>query len=270
MDLLFDLESLSSFDWSVDGLAKSATTMAEPRDSHHLAAAIAQAESLMSWALDEESEKLLLIVEAFVYDATVQKTQWDEQLDGTGSVVEPEPLKGKRERAREALEAEKPKRVRVVFAPPQATVTLVPAVQWDFQKVRIYVLPSAFSNDCPFLVPNVVRLISVTIAPLRLEFSARPSRPGNHASVHCFANEAELLRLDLAETVSLRLEPDFLFLISLADQTKQTKAAIHRLKRALCVFSGMQALPLALQRVLVALQWGHKGIKNMTFEGVVQ
>jgi hypothetical protein len=91
-------------------------------DRQQLAAAMAKAESLLPWSLDEESERLLSSVEAF--NAVAQKRQrWD--------VAEPEPAPAFDSKAKRMREVT-PLQVNV---PP--VVTLMPALRWDFQEVLL-------------------------------------------------------------------------------------------------------------------------------------
>jgi len=215
MDLLdLDLESL---EWPGIELPTLDTEVAVPTQRNAelnerdlLAAAMDSACALMPWALESEREELLKYVQRFV-----QKAAQSDEV---------EQLKRERDESCNAP-TDEPKRARVI---PTAAAN---AVRWNFHEL-----------------PNVVSVICLTTNPLRLEFSSRPSKPGNHAVTLCFATETELVELDRAAP------------------TRQTKAAIHRLKRALCVFSGLQLLPRDLYRVLLSLKWGHKGIKNMAFD----
>jgi hypothetical protein len=90
---------------------------------------------------------------------------------------------------------------------------------------------------------------------------------GNHAPIVCFANEDTLVELDTATTVSLDVSSPFCPILTLfAGQTKLKKRAVHKLKRALRAHSIIRPLPFDLRHILMALQWGHKGIKNVKFE----
>jgi hypothetical protein len=131
MDLRLDLEFLVSLDWSHGTPPAFLDAVVDPCARPDLATSIAKLGHSCPgpWM---RRERLHFTVDAFVLNTKLRRVH----LDRAGSVVEPEPLKEKRERGREiTLEAEEPKRVWVVGTRLLAAVTLMPAVQWDFQEV---------------------------------------------------------------------------------------------------------------------------------------
>ena len=212
--------------------------------------ALTRATESLVWALPDCTEKMLFAVDAFVskwHERTKPLPKRRDSIHTTATTTTTTTNTNDKKRATtdsdytpncdydddfdDEIETETTQKHLVVPKRLRTIAIIIPSSKWIFDKH-----------------PNVVSVASITTKPLRLEFSARPSKQGNHCSANFYANEAELLELDDAEP------------------TKLTKTAIHRLKRALCDYSRIYPIPRHLRTILLALKWGHKGIKNMVFE----
>lgn len=167
---------------------------------------LSQATSAVHRAREEECEKLIIPLEAFLEQANLMRgdnSLFEECIVESEIQLEPgEAREQELPASYQWLEGQKKKRSR------QSRNSAAPsAIQWDFQMVRFPVFSLLLffpqNSNSILQLPNVVNICSISnISPLSLEFWARPSKMGNHPSFLCVASEDVLLALDRATVVS--------------------------------------------------------------------
>ena len=156
MDVLFD--DIHLFDFLLDNswLWDDATMTDHPLPiledldvQTRLSVCLSHTSSLLPWALEEESEKLILSLEAFVKRAQLLR-EGEAQLNVEGSPIL-ELQKGKRERGFAVSDQLLAAKVKTKHT--KASPAPVAAIEWDFQMVhsRVFSLSLCFFPLTVFL-----------------------------------------------------------------------------------------------------------------------
>jgi hypothetical protein len=97
--------------------------------------------------------------------------------------------------------------------------------------------------------PNVVDILRIDHPPLNIVFTSRPALMGNHVPITMYADLPKLLQLSEDE------------------DTKQSKIALRRLKKAIVKFSKVLPLRYSLRGPLFELPWASKSfMSKLVFE----